>query len=1126
MLIRSEHKMDRKKFREVRSIILKDLKRDLIGPDHAEVDILNEPPSQAYISGILYPLESELPIEEEDLDDPQYSKESPYSHNERGDYNPPDEADEKIELNKGKKFKQQNSMGIRFYIQDSIDHIIVKGGWGQYKKSSKYNEEKEKEVSIWIRDIVSFEETIYFNEYSSPIEIRDNIYLFLKRRRIRGTNNYLVSIFLSNRNVDKNSNNALFQVQLKISHSSNQGIFLNENSARKDNGDFDEFLYRNKPIFAKGYGCAVDWTSNNNNFATELRTEFIPDHEIGSMSTEVPSDEVYGEIPKGYFSIKRLAEVRNKDDVIDKLNNLADRYENWINNLPIDDVGDKVSAKINIKKCHLALSRIREGIEILDNNPSAFKAFKFMNSVMHTQISMKNYGENRENSTLEQELQKENFDWRPFQLAFILLNIKGLVEPNTVDREIVDLLYFPTGGGKTEAYLGVAAFTLGYRRITANQEVEFNKDGGVSIFLRYTLRLLTTQQRDRLMRVICACEYLRVTKFKGQMGSSEFSVGFWVGSGVTPNKFEDLEENQFLNRKAKQVEAEYKKIQRQVLECPCCGDKNLDFRYIPNNHTATKKTGLEIYCTNSMCFFSTRHIPIYLIDEDIYRKVPSVVISTVDKFARLPWDEKTATLFGKVNRFCGRCGYIGEGEEHKGSHKKSGNIPAAKVYNIKPFYPPELIIQDEGHLISGPLGTIYGLYETAIEELCTREISGVIVKPKYIAATATIRNSEEQIKRIFGRTKVQQFPPAGLEIEDSFFAREVSVEKNPFRLYAGVCVSGHSMKTVLLRVYASLLQTTENLIDHPEYKDYLDPYRTLIGYFNSVRELGGAVRLLDDDIKKRIQLLQKKYNYIKQRYINRTEELTSRIPSYKIPKVLDLLKKEIGNEELDVALATNMISVGMDVDRLGLMAIAGQPKQTSEYIQASSRVGRNKPGLVITIYNAYRPRDLSHYQNFKGYHSRLYYYVEGTTATPFASRARDRALHAIAVALLRLAYPELAKNEDAINIRNVSVNELIEIIEARVNIVEPKNVKGTIQELNTFLDQWISLSSSKEPLEYYYFSESKKARMNNVKRLLRRFGERRIKNSAVQNDHERPTLDAMRQVEGNSKLYLYEGWNE
>lgn len=1106
--------MSREQYRKIRGVILGELKRDLIGPNYDQVDVLTEPPSQAYITGILYPPDTEVSIEEEEeLEDAFHMSSENVQSSEKGDYNPTEDESSKGIDNKNKPFKQQNSIGVKFYIEDNIEEIEVKGTWGKYKKDKKYNEDLDKELPIWIREINTFTQKIEINSDNGPMEVASGVYLVFKKMYIKGTNNFLISLFLVNRNIDKNSNNAMFQVSMKVFHPSNKRIFLCENKARKDTSNFDEFLYRNKPVFAKGFGCAVEWEEYDSTFASLLKTEFIPTHEVSSMSTELPKDKDLSEVSQNYFSIKQFAEENNKQVVIIKLNNLADRYQNWIKKLPIDDVEDQDSATKSIAKCYDSLSRIREGINVLDKNEDAYNAFKFMNEVMHTQISMKNYAKNNENTYLEKELQKGNFSWRPFQLAFILLNLKGIVEPNSEEREIVDLLWFPTGGGKTEAYLGIAAFLLGYRRITSKYDNKFNKDGGVTVLLRYTLRLLTTQQRDRLMRVICASEYIRAKRSSSEvsLGSSEFSIGFWVGGQVTTNKFKDLKESNY--QTASKVLSEYKKLEKQVIECPCCGTKEPTYNFLPSRATSIEKVGLKIFCRNNECYYSKNHIPVYLIDEEIYRRTPSVIISTVDKFARLPWDETTATLFGKVNRFCEKCGFIAEGEDHAGFHRN----PNAKVVDVDPFYPPELIIQDELHLITGPLGTIYGSYETAIEELSSVYLNNKKIKPKYVAATATIKHADEQVKRIFGRTESKQFPPAGLEIEDSFYGKEIDVKDNPFRLYSGICVSGHSMKTVLLRVYAVLLQVTENLLENPEYKDYVDPYRTLIGYFNSVRELGGAVRLLDDDIRKRIQTLQKKYKYSRQRFINRNEELTSRIPSYKIPKVLELLDLEVGNNELDVALATNMISVGMDVDRLGLMVITGQPKQTSEYIQASSRVGRNKPGLVVTIYNPYRPRDLSHYQNFKGYHSRLYHYVEGTTATPFASRARDRALHAVAVSILRLTETQLAKNEDAINVRNIDLSFLRDVINQRAKIIDSRSKDDTVEDLNRFIDEWVRLSTLNDKLQYYFYPNSKNSRVQNLVRLLGRYSEETEK-------HEKQTLDSMRQIEGTSKLYIYEGW--
>jgi superfamily II DNA/RNA helicase len=1103
--------MSRKIYSEVRSIIVNELQRDLYGPNYDEIDILKETPSQAYLTGILYPQDSEN-IEEEELADVHLIEKN---DNENLD-NYDDEEIEKENINTNLVTnKRQNSLGIKCYVSNKLDKIKAMVRWGEYEKSTKYDDEKKKNIPIWTRKIISHPIDIDLKQDYFKKELSNKIFLIANKIRVKNTNNYLFSVFILNKNVDKTNMKSIYQVSLKLSDFENRRIFISENTVRHDQTDFQEFLYRNKPIFAKGFGCAVDWSDYNSQCAGILKTAFIPTHEIEGMSTELAVDPNLTELPSNYFSIRQFATESNKGNVIKKLMNLADRYERWIERLPINLVEDKNSALEAINKCKFSLTRIKEGIEILLNNENAFKAFKFMNEVMHTQASMKNFSKDNLKTTLLEELEKENFAWRPFQLAFILLNIKGIVSAETKDREIVDLLWFPTGGGKTEAYLGIISFLLGYRRLTNDITSEYEKDGGVTVILRYTLRLLTTQQRDRLMRLIAAAEYIRVTNPR-LYGSSEFSIGFWVGGNVTANKFDDLKVSNY--NEVWQVENEYRKIKKQVIECPCCGTKEPDYRILPNSNPSTSKTGVEIRCKNKSCYFSEHHIPVYLIDEEIYRKTPSIIISTVDKFARLPWDEKTATLFGKVNRFCEKCGYIAEGEPHPNFHRN----PNAKVKSIKPFYPPELIIQDELHLITGPLGTVYGLYETAIEKLATATVNGKEILPKYVAATATIRNAEEQVKKVFGRLKSNQFPPAGLDVNDSFFGREVPLEEFPFRLYTGICVSGHSMKTVILRVYAVLLQVSETLITDEKYKKfakYVDPYRTLIGYFNSVRELGGAVRLLDDDVRKRIQTIKKKYGYSKERYINRNEELTSRVPSYRIPKVLELLEKSLGDNELDVVLATNMISVGMDVDRLGLMVVNGQPKQTSEYIQASSRVGRSKPGLVITVYNPYRPRDLSHYENFKGYHSRLYHFVEGTTATPFAARARDRALHALLVSVLRLTDINLATNENAANISIADISELKQFIINRVSISDMKNKFDTERDIHKILDKWIEVATKNSELKYYFYPSKKQLEKEEV-RLLSRFNDITPKNK-----DEFDTLDSMRQIESTSKIFIKDGWN-
>ena len=329
------------------------------------------------------------------------------------------------------------------------------------------------------------------------------------------------------------------------------------------------------------------------------------------------------------------------------------------------------------------------------------------------------------------------------------------------------------------------------------------------------------------------------------------------------------------------------------------------------------------------------------------------------------------------------------------------------------------------------------------------------IKPKYVVSTATIKNAAEQTKCLYGRKVTAQFPPNGFEIGDSFYIREVPFEQDPFRRYVGVCAPGQSVKTALLRVYSIILQSAYNLSLDDEYKDVIDPYYTLVGYYNSIRELGGAVRLLQDDIPDRIQRIKKKYGMSRQRFLNHKVEITSRMSSYDIPKKLSQLETPYTDRNcLDTAIATNMIAVGMDVDRLGLMVVTGQPKQNSEYIQATSRIGRSYPGLVVTLYNPYRPRDLSHYENFTGYHAQLYRFVEGTTATPFSARARDRVLHALVISAIRLHYPEFASNDGAAAIDKLTdeqLNEVKALIMNRLNIIKSKltNAKKLLKAKNS-----------------------------------------------------------------------------
>jgi hypothetical protein len=407
--------------------------------------------------------------------------------------------------------------------------------------------------------------------------------------------------------------------------------------------------------------------------------------------------------------------------------------------------------------------------------------------------------------------------------------------------------------------------------------------------------------------------------------------------------------------------------------------------------------------------------------------------------------------------------------EDADSHPKKGALPAVRTQSLSGLRPPDLIIQDELHLISGPLGTLVGLYETAVDALASWDLNGQRVYPKVIASTATIRRARDQVYSLFQR-EVKIFPPPGLDAEDNFFARRVpSTENSPGRLYLGVCAPGTRLKAVLIRVYAAYMAAAQVLYD--DYGRAADPWMTLVGYFNSMRELGGMRRVVEDALRERLRHMDTRG--LARRFLNpyQIEELTSRKDAADIPRLLDRLeavfdsnaqadKKDISQVPYDVVLATNMISVGVDVARLGLMVVASQPKATAEYIQATSRVGRAFPGLVCTVYNWTRPRDLSHYERFEHYHATFYQQVEALSVTPFSPRARDRGLSAVLVSFLRLLGNDFNANARAGGLARAHpyVTRALDAISRRAGIVSADNAVGTQvrQELNVLLDQWLN----------------------------------------------------------------------
>jgi Helicase conserved C-terminal domain len=810
---------------------------------------------------------------------------------------------------------------------------------------------------------------------------------------------------------------ALFQPGLRLRASNGASAFV-ERPAALTAVDSDvaasRLLYRHAPTFAVGHGCSAHWdwtpppvglTDIRRAAIDEIRSEFLPGHEV-LLTDSNP------EIDDSALGMLGLAEGTDTQ-VLAALRGLAAGYEQWIEAKATEADGlagtvYEKAAHAQLDACREALGRMREGIRLLAEDPEVMTAFKLANRAMAQQRARSEWVKKGRGGEPNPAAQC----WRPFQIAFMLLCLRGIADANHPDRRISDLLWFPTGGGKTEAYLGLIAFTTFLRRLR-----DGTAGGGVTVLMRYTLRLLTLQQFERATILICAMELMR-REDPARLGGEGISIGMWVGRSATPNRLKVAAERLDMLRGGQTLQ---KENPVQLHACPWCGTA-LDAHHYSVDEDEVR---MDVRCPGPGCDFGSG-LPVHVVDETVYAARPTLVIATVDKFASMPWRQETAALFNR---------------------DRTGDATP----------PPELIVQDELHLISGPLGTLTGLYETAVDALAD--------EPKVIASTATIRRAADQGRNLFDRD-VRQFPPAGLDARDSWFAVETDRATKASRRYVGLLAPGTSQSTLLIRTYAALLHQAMRADTSDEVRD---AYWTLVGYFNSLRLLSAAELQVNDDVEDYLRLLAER-DGTEVRVSNRYSELTSRVEASLIPARLKEIEKRYPDRDVrDVLLATNMIAVGVDVDRLGLMAVMGQPQTTAEYIQATSRVGRAHPGLVAVMLNSARSRDRSHYENFLHFHSALYREVESTSVTPFSDRSRYRGLHAVIVALVRILFPEARENEAAGRIETYvgRVHEEIKpLLMTRVENIDEAERASTSDAFDEFVERWREMAAAHGGLLY------------------------------------------------------------
>ena len=767
-------------------------------------------------------------------------------------------------------------------------------------------------------------------------------------------------------------------------------------------GQVADLHYARTGEFATGHGVACDWAVHDGD-CRAVWTAWIPSARVAATRT--------ASVPGVTLDMEALSQLDGPAAVRAALSPLVDRYREWIGTRtgepPASGTAhgarraEVVSALL--MRAEAASDRIALGIDILADDPDALDAFRVANRAVRDALARRVKESGRP-------------AWRAFQLAFILLTLPGIARPGDplAGREAVDLLFFPTGGGKTEAYLGLAAFTMVLRRLRARKTSgEVGVGGaGVAVFMRYTLRLLTLDQLGRAAGLVCALELIRSADTR-RYGTWPFEIGLWVGLAATPNVIGAPGDGNANSARAKlaafQANPNGRPSPIPLEECPWCFTK-----FTPGSFTISDAGGsptLEIRCADpgmACDFQGARALPIVGVDEPIYRRLPAFLVATVDKFASLPWVGQSGALLGSASRH-DASGFYGMSE------------PGVGTPLDRPLAPPDLVIQDELHLISGPLGTMAGLYETAIDALCTREVNGVAIRPKLVASTATVRQAEEQVQALFARDMTLIFPPPGPTREDSFFAEMVPEAVQAGRLYLGVAAAGTSPKVLMRRVWLALMGAAQKAYlaagANRNEANPADAFMTVLGYFNNLRELGSTRRILEEEVQNTLRAYGGRRRvddpglFADRDGFREVLELTSRVTTDKVADT----RRRLGQgyhepRRVDCAIATNMISVGLDIPRLGLMVVHGQPISRAEYIQATSRVGRDRarPGLVVTILNVSRPRDRSHYERFRHVHETFYRGVEAGSVTPFSPRAMDRAFAATLVALARHSVPELA----------------------------------------------------------------------------------------------------------------------
>ena len=816
-------------------------------------------------------------------------------------------------------------MPCQFRDRLTIDNLMTEDAWEKYKKKQ-----------------VSREEFEMFSRFDFDISVD-----------VKGSEDWLdITIALSNETAfdDETSDKKMKAAKTdpyRINTLFNSGIKVGVRNSELIPVELDYFAddYKyDKYVYALGNNCNVECTENNTVIQTVHVPVFIQNRLKTNDSLAVKFEDLIRD------PVSTLNTIHGK-----MLKELKAWEDDFASRSGLTSIG-KRQFEQEINSFRLEIKRFKTGIELIQNYHMVRTAFQYMNRAFKQ--SAKGYD-----------------SWRLFQIVFVVSLILDIVanEPELILDDAVkgkaktndtDILYFPTGGGKTEAFLGILVFNLFFDRLRG-------KECGVTALLKYPLRLLSVQQVQRVSNILATAERIRVDE---RLGGETFSLGYFVGEGNTPNKI-DKELRKTLNElSAEEIDEKY----RLLDVCPFCGSQTVHVVY------DEEANSLRHVCINEGCS-SGGNLPLFMVDDDIYRFIPSVIISTVDKMTAIGLNMRFHNLLCGASYKCPKHGYTARTR----CLADGCNCPPSDFKRVRMKDPaPTLLIQDELHLIKESLGAYDSHYETLIEYFI-RYLSGCNRGIKVIGATATISAYAEQARHLYWKNAIR-FPAASPYLDHNFYS---FIDKNDLgRIIVGYAPFG---KAIVNSVAYSLQYLKRVVYELYQALRLLEDYWIILEYNNVKMESNRVLQALEDPINTELiaegiqPLIAKKMTGD-----DSFQEVRATLSS------IEHAKSAINDLDFNMIAATSMISHGVDADRFNLMLFYGMPGNTAEYIQAYSRVGRKHAGVVIDIMRPSREKDQSYLKNFVKFHEYKDILVDSVSINRWATKAVENTLPGILSSLI------------------------------------------------------------------------------------------------------------------------------